>query len=185
MPQVSSRRGQILTTAAALFAERGYHGVSVGDLGAACGISGPALYRHFPSKDAVLAELLVGISERLLAEGRRRVAMADDDRAALAALVAWHVEFALRHRDLIVVQERDWASLPVDTRDRVRTLQLRYIDQWVEVVRRVRPALDRPTARASCQAVFGLLNSTPHSARLSEQRMRDLLARMALAALLG
>ena len=75
-----SRRDQIVATAATLFAERGYHGVSVGELGAACGISGPALYRHFASKDAVLAEMLVGISQRLLAEGRRRTAAAPDDR---------------------------------------------------------------------------------------------------------
>ena len=181
----SSRHDQIVATAAALFARRGYHGVSVGDLGAACGISGPALYRHFPSKDAVLAEMLVGISERLLNEGRRRVAAAAGDHDALAALVTWHVEFALEHRALIVVQERDWASLPDATRDRVRTLQLRYIDVWVDALRRVRPGMDRPTARASCQAVFGLLNSTPHSARLSEQRMRGLLEQMALAALLA
>jgi len=179
-----SRRDQILATAATMFAERGFHGVSVGDLGAACGVSGPALYRHFASKDAVLAEMLVGISERLLAEGRSRAAAAPDGRSALAALVGWHIEFALEHRALIVVQERDWASLPRDARERVRSLQLRYIDVWVEVLRRLRPELDRPTARASCQAAFGLLNSTPHSARLSEHRMRTLLEQMALAALL-
>ena len=71
-----SRRDQILATAAELFAARGFHGVSVADLGAACGISGPALYKHFPSKDAMLAEMLVSISEELLAVGRRRVAEA-------------------------------------------------------------------------------------------------------------
>ena len=65
-----SRREQILTTAAELFAARGFHGVSVSELGAACGITGPALYKHFPSKDAVLAEMLVSISEQLLAVGR-------------------------------------------------------------------------------------------------------------------
>ena len=179
-----TRRDQILATAATLFAERGFHGVSVGDLGAACGVSGPALYRHFASKDAVLAEMLVGISERLLAEGRSRATAAPDDRSALAALVAWHVEFALEHPALIVVQERDWASLPGAARERVRHLQLRYIDVWVDALRRVRPGLDRPTARAACQAAFGLLNSTPHSARLSEAKMRTLLERMALDALL-
>ena len=179
-----TRRDQILATAATMFAERGFHGVSVGDLGAACGVSGPALYRHFASKDAVLAEMLVGISERLLAEGRSRAAAAADERSALAALVGWHIEFALEHRALIVVQERDWASLPRDARERVRSLQLHYIDVWVEVLRTLRPELDRPTARAACQAAFGLLNSTPHSARLSENRMRTLLEQMALAALL-
>jgi AcrR family transcriptional regulator len=180
-----SRRDQIVATAATLFAERGYHGVSVADLGAACGISGPALYRHFPSKDAVLAQLLAGTSERLLREGRRRVAAAGDAHLGLEALVAWHVEFALEHPALIVVQERDWASLPDDVRARVRTVQLRYIDVWVDALRSVRPELDRPTGRACCQAAFGLLNSTPHSARLSEHRMRELLERMALAALLA
>src|SRR3954451_4245680 len=102
------RREQILATAAQLFAARGFHGVSVADLGAACGISGPALYKHFVSKDAVLAEMLVSISEELLAVGRERVALAEEPAAALAALVDWHVDFALRHRPLIVVQDRDW-----------------------------------------------------------------------------
>ena len=67
-----TRREQILATAADLFAARGFHGVSVVDLGAACGISGPALYKHFASKDAVLAEMLVSISQRLLEVGRER-----------------------------------------------------------------------------------------------------------------
>jgi AcrR family transcriptional regulator len=118
----ASRREQILSTAAALFAERGFHGVSVADLGAACGISGPALYRHFPSKDAMLAEMLVGISERLLAEGRRRAASAGSPAEALTALVRWHIEFALQHPDLIVVQDRDWAALPEHAREQVRAL---------------------------------------------------------------
>ena len=67
-----TRREQILATAAELFAERGFNGVSINDIGAAVGVSGPALYRHFPSKDAVLGELLLGISRSLLAEGSRR-----------------------------------------------------------------------------------------------------------------
>ena len=60
---MSPRRQQILDIAADLFAQRGFHGVSVADLGAACGISGPALYKHFPSKDAVLAEMDAGTDE--------------------------------------------------------------------------------------------------------------------------
>src|SRR4051795_5633892 len=107
-----SRREQILTTAAALFAERGFHGVSVVELGAACGISGPALYKHFSSKDAVLAEMLVDISEDLLRDGRSRSSSVDDADEALRLLFSSHVDFALRHKPLIVVQDRDWASLP-------------------------------------------------------------------------
>ena len=112
LDDVTSRRQQILDIAAELFAARGFHGVSVAELGAACGISGPALYKHFESKDAMLAEMLVSISETLLAEGRSRVASAEGPREALEALVEWHIEFALEHRALIVVQDRDWSSLP-------------------------------------------------------------------------
>ena len=108
----TSRRDQILATAAELFAARGYHGVSVVDIGAACGISGPALYKHFESKDAMLAEMLVDISERLLQVGRERSSAASSAGEAIEALVAWHVDFALTHRPLIVLQDRDWASLP-------------------------------------------------------------------------
>lgn len=115
---MATRREQILDTAAELFAQRGFHGVSVVQLGAACGISGPALYKHFPSKDAVLAEMLASISEELLRVGRQRTREAGSPEAALRALVAWHVDFALRRQALIVVQERDWASLPEEARDR-------------------------------------------------------------------
>ena len=129
---MSARREQILGTAAELFATRGFHGVSVADLGAACGISGPALYRHFASKDAMLAEMLVSISEELLEVGRERVAEAADAHEALRALVDWHVDFALHNKPLIVVQDRDWSSLADEARERVRTLQRRYVELWVD-----------------------------------------------------
>ncbi len=183
MSRPQDRRSQILETAAELFASRGYHGVSVADLGAACGISGPALYKHFESKQAMLAEMLVSISERLLAEGRRRVELADGPDAALAALVDWHVDFALRHRPLIVVQDRDWESLPPAARERVRTLQREYVDLWAAELRLLHQSLDVDTARAMAHVAFGLINSTPHSALLPDEQMRDVLTRMALGAL--
>jgi AcrR family transcriptional regulator len=178
-----TRREQILATAAALFAERGFHGVSVVDLGTACGISGPALYRHFASKDDLLAAMLVSISEELLRVAEERVAAADGPEAALRALVDWHVDFALSNKPLIVVQDRDWASLPDEARERVRTLQRRYVDLWAAQLRALDPGLTARSAQATAHAVFGLINSTPHSARLSEPEMRTLLTEMALRAL--
>lgn len=180
-----TRREQILATAAELFAARGFHGVSVADLGTACGISGPALYKHFPSKDAVLAEMLVDISERLLTVGRERVAAAGDAAGAVRALVEWHVDFALRDKALIVVQDRDWSSLPADAREQVRSLQRAYVDLWAVQLRRVDPDLPLDTARAQAHAAFGLINSTPHSGKLPPEDMRDLLVAMATRALLG
>jgi AcrR family transcriptional regulator len=178
-----SRRDQILETAAELFARRGYHGVSVAEIGAACGISGPALYKHFAGKDEVLAEMLVSISERLLAEGSQRVAAAGSPVAALSALVDWHVEFALGHPSLIVVQDRDWSSLPEDARERVRALQREYVDLWAAQLRSRQPDLHLDEARAMAHVSFGLINSTPHSALLPDTEMGVLLRAMALRAL--
>lgn len=180
-----TRREQILATAAELFAARGFHGVSVADLGAACGVTGPALYKHFASKDAMLAEMLVSISETLLTEGRARVAAASSPREAITSLIEWHVEFALRDRALIVVQDRDWESLPAEARERVRTLQREYVDVWAEQLRLTTPGLSVDQSRAAAHAAFGLINSTPHSRLLSDTAMRSMLRRMALGALLS
>jgi AcrR family transcriptional regulator len=178
-----SRRQQILATAAELFAARGFHGVSMAELGAACGVSGPALYRHFASKDAMLAEMLVSISEELLEVGRARAADAGGAVAAVRSLVDWHVDFALHNKPLIVVQDRDWSCLPEQARARVRTLQREYVELWVAALTAVHPGLAPARARAMAHAAFGLLNSTPHSSLLPEAEMADLLRRMSAAAL--
>lgn len=183
MSRPPDRRSQILATAAELFAARGFHGVSVADLGAACGVSGPALYKHFPSKQAVLAEMLVSISEELLHVGRERVAAAADADGAIDALIDWHVDFAVRHRPLIVVQDRDWEALPDDARERVRSLQRAYVDLWAGQLRLRDPRLDLATARSMAHAAFGLINSTPHSALLPDPQLRAVLSRMARGAL--
>jgi AcrR family transcriptional regulator len=180
-----NRREQILDTAAELFARHGFHGVSIADLGAACGVTGPALYKHFRGKQAILAAMLVGISEELLTEGRRRVRASSDDAEALEALIEWHTSFALEHEALIVVQDRDWAALPVEAREKVRETQRKYVEVWVKVLRGLRPELKPKTARAMVHAAFGLINSTPHSALVPDEEMRALLDGMARRALAG
>src|SRR3712207_6510267 len=113
-----ARREEILAAAARMFAARGFHGVGMDEIGAAGGISGPALYRHFPGKEALLAAMLVPFSERLLTEGRARADRAARDggpAAALDVLVRWHVEFALDHPDVIAVQDRELDSLSAAT----------------------------------------------------------------------
>jgi AcrR family transcriptional regulator len=180
-----SRRDEILRAAAQLFAERGSRAVGVDDIGAAVGVTGPAIYRHFASKDAMLAEMLLRISERLLAGGRERVAaVGDDDPAAqLRALIAFHVDFALDNPALITVQDRDLGSLADADAAQVRRLQRRYVEVWVAVLARLHPGADAGACRARAHAVFGLINSTPHSAgRLSRPAMAALLSGMAWAA---
>ncbi|AIR98527.1 TetR/AcrR family transcriptional regulator [Streptomyces glaucescens] len=189
-----TRREQILKEAARLFAERGFHGVGVDEIGAAVGISGPGLYRHFAGKDAMLAELLVGISGRLLTGAKLRLKEAataggEDGTApetVLDSLIEGHIDFALDDRPLITLHDRELDRLRESDRKLVRQLQRQYVELWVDVLRKVYPALAEPAARSAVHSVFGLLNSTPHLGRRGALPGRgataELLHRMARGA---
>ncbi len=180
----AQRRQQLLEAGARLIADRGFLGMRLDDLGAAAGISGPAVYRHFPNKEALLVELLVGISQRLLDGGRAVVADAPTPRAALTALVDFHLDFAFGDPELIRIQDRDLENLPEAARRQVRRTQRQYVEVWVSVLRELHPDLPEPAARVQAHATFGLINSTPHSAPATmASRARPILRRMALAAL--
>src|ERR1700735_2433376 len=99
----AERRSALLHAAADLFAARGFERVSLEDLGAAVGISGPAVYRHFASKQSVLAALLIDVSRDLLAGGDAVVNSSTAAETKLRELIAFHVEFALGNADVIVV----------------------------------------------------------------------------------
>lgn len=183
-----SRRQALLTAAAALFAVNGFNRVSLEDLGSAAGVSGPAVYRHFSGKQAVLADLLTTVSQDLLAGGKRVVEDNPDPATALRRLVEFQVDFALGKPDVIRVQDRDLSNLSDQDQSAVRTLQRSYVEIWVEVLARIHPGTDASDLRMRAHATFGLINSTPHSVRSHGRKMasraaRPLLEAMALAAL--
>lgn len=184
----SDRRSQLIAAAERLVAERGYLAVRLEDIGAAAGVSGPAIYRHFPNKEALLVELLVGISTRLLAGATEVVASAEDPATALNGLIDFHLDFALGESDLIRIQDRDLGNLPPSAKRQVRKAQRQYVEIWVDVLRQVNTSLDETDARLMAHAVFGLLNSTPHSVKpnatkMAEARPRAVLRAMTVAAL--
>lgn len=179
----ADRRQTLLDAAARLFAERGFNGVSIEELGAAAGVSGPAVYKHFAGKHSVLAALLLDASEGLLSGGMR-VLQSGTGEDALTELVTFHVDFALRNANVIGVQDRDLDSLPEGDRHTVRALQRQYVELWVGVLEHVNPSEPRAVLRTRAHATFGLINSTPHSGfDLPEASLRSELQRMAIAAL--
>ncbi|UOE44728.1 TetR/AcrR family transcriptional regulator [Agromyces larvae] len=186
----ADRRRALLAAAATRFAERGYAGVTIEEIGQAAGVSGPAVYRHFPGKAAVLAAILLDASRSLLDGAERVAGEASDPAGALRALIAHHVDFALAEADVIVVQDRELAHLDPVARHEVRALQRRYVEHWVATLGALRPGEPESELRVRAHAAFGLMNSTPHSARTPGRRptravVRDLLERMAWASLLA
>ncbi len=185
----SDRRSQLLAAAERLFADRGFQAVRLEDIGAAAGVSGPAIYRHFPNKESLLVELLVGISTRLLAGARDVISDSRDPAAALTGLIDFHLDFALGEPDLIRIQDRDLAHLPTAAQRQVRRAQRQYVETWVGVLREVQPEVAESDARLMAHAVFGLLNSTPHSMKpantkgSSASRSRAVMRTMTIGAL--
>ncbi|HKS99558.1 MAG TPA: TetR/AcrR family transcriptional regulator [Rugosimonospora sp.] len=156
------RRDEILQIAVGLFASRGYHGVSMDDIGAAAGVTGPALYHHFAGKEAMLVGALQPVSEGLLAGGQAEVAAhPDDPRAALDALIRFHVDFTLAHPAVITLQLHELDRLPEEPRRQIRRLQRLYVEVWVAALTSLRKELAPEEARVLAHAAFGLMNCTP------------------------
>ena len=178
-----SRSRHIATQAARLFAQRGYGATTIDDIGAAAGVSGPAIYWHYAGKQALLAAMLVDISQRLLDGGTRCVAEADSNAEALTSLVDQQVAFALGEPDLIVVHARELHHLEPADAHRVRSLQRQYIDVWVGVLEESLPDVARARVAAAVQATIGLINSTPYLGRVDRPSLAPMLRTMALASL--
>lgn len=180
----SPRRELLLQAAAELFSERGYHAVGIDDLGAAAGITGPGVYRHFRSKQAVLAALCDRAMDSLL-DRARQASRGADPAAALEALVDLHVGFAVGHRALLGVWVREQRALDDDVRRSLRRRQRAYEQTWREVVGALRQDLAAEEVAVAVGAVLAMLNSSALlGTQLDEARQERLLRRMATAALL-
>lgn len=90
------RKGEILDAATEVFGERGYDAGSMREIAARVGVSEPALYRHFPGKEALFSAIVQIIGSRLRADAtelvrgiepgtlRERLIAAFDDRRRAA-----------------------------------------------------------------------------------------------------
>jgi AcrR family transcriptional regulator len=172
------RRELLLAAAADLFATRGYHAVGIDDIGAAAGITGPGVYRHFASKQALLQALCDLAVGRMVEQARHT--------DGLEALVDLHVDFVVRERALIRVWLREQWSLDKEAR-RSSTRHLRaYEEVWRDALAPRRRDLAPEGVALVVSSVLGMLNTTSHiDSALSGEDRRTALRDLALAALLG
>ncbi|MCW2582581.1 MAG: TetR family transcriptional regulator [Klenkia sp.] len=178
------RRVRILRVAADLLADRGFHGVSMADIGGAAGIVGSGVYRHFDSKSAVLVALLDDVMDRLLQTASDAGASGRDERDVLADLVHGQVLFAVDDRALLQLYQREVHSLPDADRRRLRRLQRHYVEEWVHVLAELRPELTDAVARASVHAAIGAVQSVAtYDGGLPRDEVVALLTRTAYACL--
>ena len=179
-----SRQEEILEAAVRLFRLHGFHGAGIDQIGAEVGISGPAIYRHYPNKLALLIAASERAAEHLEAAAKHIVADAEDADEALHRLIDMHVRFALTDRELIAVYLEEERNIPTDERKRIRRLQRSYLEQWLGPLEELMPGSSPERLRAVLYAVYAILNSpTVFDSHLDGEELADLLAGMAMAAI--
>ncbi|MET7924560.1 TetR/AcrR family transcriptional regulator [Streptomyces sp. NPDC005349] len=132
----ADRRSGIREAALRLFAAQGYRSTTMTDIGAAVGIRGPSLYKHVASKHELLAEIMIGTMEQLIADNTAAVAGTDDVREQLRRSVEAHIRYHARHRLEAFVGNREIGSLEQPDQDRVLTRRSDYERRFRELIER-------------------------------------------------
>ena len=111
-PATDGTRGRILLAGLRLFAEHGFHGTSIRDIAAGAAVQSASLYAHFPSKEAILAELvLAGHEEHHTRLVTALLESGTDPSDRLAALVRAHVRAHTDYPMLAVVANNEMHAL--------------------------------------------------------------------------
>lgn len=149
------RRLRILDAAAELFHVHGYATTSVDAIGERAGVTGPAVYRHFPSKQELLLELLEMAVAKAL--GDREPVAAGDAEARLSAMVHNIVVHALAERALIgllyAVHDRGGDT----DRQKLGRIRATVVERWTQALRAARPALPPQAAETYVQAAMSVV----------------------------
>jgi AcrR family transcriptional regulator len=161
-----ARREELLTAATRLFRDRGYHAVSMEDIGAAAGIAGPSIYRYFPGKAAILVAAGYRMAERLDRTAGAAVREAADGRDALARLSSSYVDTVLRSDNLMATFATEHANLPEPDRKELVRVQRAYVAQWIRQLRTVAPDLSEPEARITVHAALTIVNDLARTPRV-------------------
>jgi AcrR family transcriptional regulator len=182
-PLLQARREQLLAVAARMFGERGFHDVTMEDIGSAAGIAGPSIYRHYDSKADLLLAMCGRVRERLR-EGLARALGAGSPAEVLHALAGSFVDAVLSHRDLVAAFLTERHNLPERDRSEARRALRGYVAEWVRVVVAAAPALDEKEARIRVHAAFAVVNDLARGGRFAARpALGDELTTLALAVL--
>lgn len=176
-----SRREQLVVEAGRLFGERGFREVSIGDVGAAVGIAGPSVYRHFPSKTALLVAAAHRLAQRLELGRARVAAVATSESDALRGLVASYVD-TMSDCPGLLAQARQASTLPASDRAELLRVQREYVGEWVRLLREVRPEVPPADARVVVHMALTIANDLLGTRRVQQRPHlhADLVALMAV-----
>lgn len=182
MVTTRNSREDVVTAAGRLFAERGYHGTSMRDLGRELGLQGSSLYSHVSSKEDLLVEVIERGAERFQASAGRAMAASDDAKQQLRSLISGHIDVVLDHPEEVKTFLDEARSLEAPHREQVIAARDAYEQTFRDVIRRGQAdGLYSPDIDPKVTAIFilSILNATErwfdHSGPLGRD---DLVAEM-------
>jgi len=101
MVTTRNSRADVVTAAGRLFAERGYHGTSMRDLGRELGLLGSSLYAHVESKQDLLVEVVEEGARLFQDSADRALAVGGSAVERLRGLVEGHIDVVLDNQDVV------------------------------------------------------------------------------------
>ncbi len=134
---MSTRRSELTRAAARLFAQKGYHGTSIGDLAQALGVQKGSLYAHIRSKQDLLFETMRDGAESFhgaLDAVPDRLPAPEKIRHALRG----HLRVVAEQLDVATVFVQEWRYLEGDRKERILAERRRYEERVRALFREAR-----------------------------------------------
>lgn len=179
-----TRKEKIVEASVRLIAQNGFHDVSMADIGAAAGIVGSGVYRHFESKSAILVEVFERVIDSLLAGQHTILETEHDLDATVDQFIEGQMDFVVGNRAVAQVYHNEVHNLPDVDRRRLRRKQRIYVEGWVQLLQEQRQGLDDTSARILVHAAISAIQSSLfHSIGSANAQLRTLLAQAARAVL--
>ena len=163
-PVAGTRRQTLVTEAGRLFGARGYHAVTMEEIGAAAGIAGPSIYKHFPAKQDLLVAVLDRAAWRL---GLDPPVPESDPRAGIAAASGAYATYCLANPHTIGVLFTEVPYLPDAQRRRIVRAQRDYVDAWTGLL--AAGGTDVTEARIRVHAALTIANDLARMRRVRER----------------
>lgn len=165
----ATRREAVLASATELMSERGFTAVSLSDIGARAGITASAVMRHFASKEDLLAAAIHRVGEQIAAGLAVAIRGSRHPEEAVRRIVEMYAALAVAHRDVVVIDTLDSASMPARHQRERRRRQRMYVDELAHVIALAHPALGHAECRLRSGMTFALVNEAVLSADVSRR----------------
>lgn len=173
--------------AAEFFTRRGYAGAAVDEIGKGAGVTGPALYRHFPNKQMLLDAVLLEGMEAIVDATHTVVSEGGEPAAVLQKLIETRIDLALGpYGFLYPLNVREQRNTSEAARERIQALTEIYRFDWIRTLMQIRPEASSAELRTAFHAAHSLIGFTAdRNHGITTEALRTHMIRMVSAVLMA